>query len=115
MKLGQSIVLVVLLLSAESLVNSKVSLMTGSPTTKMTRQKEPMGRLTKKGPLGRGRLTPTLVQPTSYLSLAITCHDAAIEVSTIASNLNNFLIWISQYYFNAIIFQSIFVAIVFHS
>ena len=117
MKLGQSIVLVVLLLSAESLVNSKVSLLTGSPTTKMARQKEPMGRLTKKGPLGRGRLTPTLVQPTSYLSLAITCHDAAIEVSTIGSNLflNNFLIWISQYYFNAIIFQSIFVAIVFHS
>ena len=87
MKLGQSIVLVVLLLSAESLVNSKVSLLTSSPTTKMARQKEPMGRLTKKGPLGRGRLTPTLVQPTSYLSLAITCHDAAIEVSTIASNL----------------------------
>ena len=117
MKLGQSIVLVVLLLSAESLVNSKVSLLTASPSTKMARQKELMGRLTKKGPLGRGRLTPTLGQPTSYLSLAITCHDAAIEVSTIASNLflNNFLIWISQYYFNAIIFQSIFVARVFHS
>jgi len=82
MKFGQSMVLVVLLLSAESLVNSKVSLLTSSPTTKMTRQKEPMGRLTKKGPLGRGRLTPTLVQPTSYLSLAITCHDAAIEVTT---------------------------------
>ena len=28
------------------------------------------------------RRKPTMVHPTSYLSLAISCHDAAIEVST---------------------------------
>ena len=57
-----------------------------------------------------------LIVVTGYIMFSCG-HDAAIEVSTAASNLfhNNFLIWISQYYFNAIIFQSIFVAIVFHS
>ena len=40
-------------------------------------------KTTRKGPLSNTRRTkPTMVHPTSYLSLAITCHDAAIEVST---------------------------------
>merc|ERR1719391_1115433 len=40
-------------------------------------------KTTRKGPLSNTRRTkPTMVHPTSYLSLAITCHDAAIEVTT---------------------------------
>ena len=41
-------------------------------------------KTTRKGPLRNTirRRKPTMVHPTSYLSLAISCHDAAIEVST---------------------------------
>ena len=50
-------------------------------------------KTTRKGPLRNTntrntlrntirRRKPTMVHPTSYLSLAISCHDAAIEVTT---------------------------------
>ena len=110
MMLGQVVVLVTIC-AVVSLVNSKVSLLAPTPTTTMVKQQnrvqpsidgqptqkrvkltQPKGqgfrnneraKTTRKGPLSSSirRTKPTMVHPTSYLSLAITCHNAAIEVS----------------------------------
>ena len=108
MMFGQAVVLVAIF--AMSLVNSKVSLLSPTTTTTTTTMVKQQNRVqpsingqqpaqrakptlnkgqleraktTRKGPLSNTRRTkPTMVHPTSYLSLAITCHDAAIEVST---------------------------------
>ena len=109
MMFGQALVLMAIF--AMSLVNSKVSLLapttTTTTTTTMVKQQNRVqpsingqqpaqrakptltkgqferAKTTRKGPLSNTRRTkPTMVHPTSYLSLAITCHDAAIEVST---------------------------------
>ena len=109
MMFGQVVVLMAIF--AMGLVNSKVSLLapttTTTTTTTMVKQQNRVqpsidgqqpaqrakptlnkgqlerAKTTRKGPLSNTRRTkPTMVHPTSYLSLAITCHDAAIEVST---------------------------------
>ena len=111
MMLGQVLVLVALC-SVGSLVDSKVSLLAPTTTTttlvKQQNRVQPSidgqptqnrvkptlkgrfssqerSKTTRKGPLSSSirRTKPTMVHPTSYLSLAITCHDAAIEVSTL--------------------------------
>ena len=106
-------VVVLMAIFAMGLVNSKVSLL--APTTTTTTMVKQQNRVqpsidgqqpaqrakptlnkgqferaktTRKGPLSNTRRTkPTMVHPTSYLSLAITCHDAAIEVSLILPNI----------------------------
>merc|ERR1719397_713400 len=54
------------------------------PTLKGQFRSNERSKTTRKGPLSSmiRRTKPTMVHPTSYLSLAITCHDAAIEVTT---------------------------------
>merc|ERR550532_2762362 len=101
MLLGQLVVLVVL--CTGGMVNTKLSLVAPTMTTLVKQQNkiEPSiegqqrAKPTLKGQLSSTkranlrdhlksirRTKPTMVHPTSYLSLAISCHDAAIEVTT---------------------------------
>merc|ERR550532_2175387 len=101
MLLGELVVLV--MLCTGGMVNTKLSLVAPTMTTLVKQQNkiqpsidgQQRAKPTLKGQLSSTkranlrdhlksirRTKPTMVHPTSYLSLAISCHDAAIEVTT---------------------------------